>query len=67
MQLIICRPIEGIEWCTEALKRATANEQHLLSRCLLYIGIGHHIQSQQSYVRMDKKKLSESSRSYFSQ
>ncbi|KAK6631736.1 hypothetical protein RUM43_013800 [Polyplax serrata] len=61
------RPIEGIEWCTEALKRATANEQHLLSRCLLYIGIGHHIQSQQSYVRMDKKKLSESSRSYFSQ
>lgn len=51
------RPKEGVEWSKEALDRETANNQQLLSRCLLYQGIGYHLQAQSAYVRKDKENF----------
>lgn len=51
------RPKEGVEWSKEALDREMANNQQLLSRCLLYQGIGYHLQGLQAYVRKDKEEF----------
>ena len=66
-KFVFFRPNEGVEWCKEALVKAQKQEPNLVSRCLLYIGIGYHIQAQQTYVRVEKKKLSEQSLHYFNE
>lgn len=53
-------PKEGVEWSTEALERAEKYEPHLVSRCLLYQGIGYHLQAEQIYVRQEKESLHKS-------
>ena len=55
--MIFFRPKEGVEWSREALDREMSNNQQLLSRCLLYQGIGYHLQGLQAYVRKDKEEF----------
>lgn len=45
---------KGIKWSQQALHRDSGNTQGLLSRCHLYIGIGHSIMAVNTTVKQDK-------------
>ncbi|KAF7989409.1 hypothetical protein HCN44_008083 [Aphidius gifuensis] len=56
---------EGIDWSHMALQRETTNQQGLLSRCQLYIGIGNSIYSSNTTIKQDKLHHSNIALEYF--